>query len=84
MVGASGPMLSRLVDSGTAPAIGTRLWVGLKPARPHRLDGMRTEPPVSVPNPTVAMPSVTLTAAPEDEPPGMRLDARSHGFAGVP
>ena len=30
------------------------------------------------------MPSVTETAAPEEEPPGIRRLARSHGLAGVP
>jgi len=33
---------------------------------------MRHEPPVSVPSAPNAMPSLTDTAAPEDEPPGMR------------
>jgi hypothetical protein len=32
---------------------------------------MRTEPPVSVPIPTTAPPSLTDTAAPEDDPPGI-------------
>ena len=45
---------------------------------------MRTEPPVSVPSPTAAMPSDTDTAAPEDEPPGIRPVARSQGERGVP
>jgi hypothetical protein len=30
------------------------------------------------------MPSVTETAAPDDEPPGMRPVARSKAFFGVP
>ena len=30
------------------------------------------------------MASVTETAAPEEEPPGMRPLSRSHGFFGVP
>ena len=82
---ASGPMESSEVDSGTVPSIGTRRCVGLKPVSPQSADGMRTEPPVSEPMPTTAMPSVTDTAAPLDEPPGMRPPpARSHGFFGVP
>jgi hypothetical protein len=44
---------------------------------PHKAAGMRHEPPVSVPSAPNAMPSVTDTAAPEDEPPGMRPAARS-------
>ena len=31
---ASGPMLSSVNDSGTAPSSGTRRWVGLKPTMP--------------------------------------------------
>ena len=46
--------------------------------------GMRTEPPVSEPMPATAIPSVTETAAPEDEPPGMRPPARSQALSGVP
>ena len=37
-----------------------------------------------MPSAPKAMPSATDTAAPEDEPPGMRLALRSYGFAGVP
>src|SRR5690606_32703630 len=83
-VGASGPMESRLVDNGSTPAIDTRQALGLNPARPHSAAGMRTEPPVSEPMAPRAMPSVTDTAAPDEEPPGMRLLARSQGLSGVP
>ena len=81
---ASGPIESRLTASGTTPSIGTRLAVGLNPVSPHRAEGMRTEPPVSVPIAAAAMPSVTETAAPEDEPPGIRPTVRSQGLRGVP
>ncbi|MNL25506.1 hypothetical protein D3C87_1469910 [compost metagenome] len=74
---AMGPMESRLADSGSTPAMDTRQALGLKPVRPHSAAGMRTEPPVSDPIPATAMPSATDTAAPEDEPPGMRPVARS-------
>jgi hypothetical protein len=83
-LGAIAPIESRLVDSGSAPCVGTRLAVGLKPTRPHSAAGMRSEPPVSEPRPASAMPSATDTAAPEDEPPGMRPVARSQGLSGVP
>ena len=83
-LGASGPIESRLVESGRQPSRGTRRAVGLKPAIPHSAEGMRTEPPVSVPIAPAAMPSVTETAAPDDEPPGMRAAARSYGLSGVP
>jgi len=81
---ASGPRESSEVDSGSVLSVGTRRCVGLKPVRPHSAAGMRTDPPVSEPMPATAMPSVTDTAAPLDEPPGMRPVARSHGFLGVP
>jgi hypothetical protein len=45
---------------------------------------MRQEPPVSVPSAPNAMASVTDTAAPEDEPPGMRPARRSYALSGVP
>ncbi len=81
---AIGPMESRLADSGSTPSIDTRQALGLKPVRPHSAAGMRTEPPVSEPMAATAMPSATDTAAPDEEPPGMRPVARSQGFSGVP
>jgi hypothetical protein len=83
-VGASGPIESRVNESGNAPSRGMRACVGLNPVMPHSAEGMRTEPPVSEPIVAIAMPSVTLTAPPDVEPPGMRALARSHGFNGVP
>ena len=65
-----------------APSRGTRYCVGLKPTSPHSAAGMRTEPPVSVPIATAAMPSATEIGAPAEEPPGIRL--RSKGLPGVP
>ena len=64
---------------GNAPSVGMRCRLGLKPTRPQSAAGMRTEPPVSLPMAISHMPSATATAAPEDEPPGMR--ARSCGIA---
>jgi hypothetical protein len=83
-VAASGPIESSEVESGNAPALGTRRAVGLNPTMPHSAAGMRQEPPVSVPSAPNAMASVTDTAAPEDEPPGMRPARRSYGLSGVP
>ena len=74
---ASGPTESSVVDKGIRPSLATRLAVGLNPTTPHSAAGMRHEPPVSVPRPAAAMPSAIATAAPEDEPPGMRPVARS-------
>src|SRR5579863_3888732 len=82
MLLANGPIESSVVDSGIAPSQGMRGLVGLKPAMPHSAAGMRTEPPVSLPIATTAAPSPTETAAPDDEPPGIRR--RSYGLPGVP
>src|SRR5215475_14648349 len=82
-VGASGPTESSVKDNGSTPSVGTRLAVGLQPTMPQSAAGMRQEPPVSVPTAATAMPSVTDTAAPDEEPPGMRPVARSYGLRGV-
>lgn len=79
---AIGPIESSVKESGKAPPIGTRRWLGLKPTMPHSAAGMRVEPPVSEPMAIAHMPSATATAPPEVEPPGMR--ARSAGLPGVP
>ena len=42
------------------------------------------EPPVSEPRPTTDRPKATDTAAPDEEPPGMRAVAGSAGLRGVP
>ena len=75
-------MESSEVLNGKAPVVGTRCRLGLKPTMPQSAAGIRTEPPVSLPIAISAMPSPTVTAAPDDEPPGMR--ARSRGLPGVP
>src|SRR5258707_5703186 len=46
---------------------------GLKPTTPHRAEGMRIEPPVSLPIAQSHMPLATATAEPPDEPPATRL-----------
>ena len=76
--------VSSVNDSGKAPASGVRRCVFLKPTSPHSAAGTRIEPPVSDPSPATARPSATETAAPDDEPPGMRATAASQGLRGVP
>src|SRR5688572_30043303 len=83
-VGAMGPTESSVGERGKAPDSGTRCAVGLKPAKPQKAAGMRSEPPVSDPRVAAAMPSATDTAPPEAEPPGILPAARSHGAPGVP
>ena len=80
----SAPTESSVLDSGTVPAVGTVRAVGLNPTTPHKAAGMRSEPPVSDPSPINAAPVATDTAAPLDEPPGMRATCVSQGFTGVP
>ena len=60
----------------------TRRAVDFQPVSPQKEAGIRQEPPVSVPSPTALIPVATDTAAPEEEPPGIR--AGSTGFCGVP
>ena len=45
--------------------------VGFKPTVPQNADGMRTDPPVSVPIAMNAMPVATAAPEPPEEPPGM-------------
>ena len=81
---ASGPIESKVVDKGKAPDVETRAAVGLNPVRPHSAEGIRTDPPVSVPIPATAMLSLTETAAPLEDPPGIRASSLFQGFKGVP
>ena len=76
--------VSSVKDKGTVPSSGTRRAVFLKPTMPCRAAGMRMEPPVSEPRPTKAAPVATETAAPLDEPPGMRGRSVATALAGVP
>ena len=46
---------------------------GFRPTRPHAADGMRIEPPVSVPIEASDMPAATATADPPLDPPGDRV-----------
>ena len=46
---AMGPMVSKLGESGQTPSRGIRPHVVLSPAVPQHAEGIRTEPPVSLP-----------------------------------
>ena len=76
--------VSSVVDKGSAPWVGTRRAVGLKPTMPHRAAGMRIDPPVSEPIAATHIPVATETAAPDEEPPGIRAAPASAGLTGVP
>ena len=41
---------------------------------PQQCDGIRTDPPMSVPSSNDVNPAATAAAGPPDEPPGMRVD----------
>ena len=59
-----------------------RPWGGLKPTVPQADDGMRIEPPISVPVARVVKPAASAAPAPPDEPPGPY--SRFHGLWVVP
>ncbi len=52
--------------------------MGRRPTRPQKAAGWRTEPPVSVPSASGAIPAATAAAEPPLEPPGTRC--RSQGL----
>src|ERR1700687_4074111 len=57
---------------------GTRSGDGRRPTTPQHEDGMRIEPPMSVPIAIVAMPAATAAALPPLDPPG--VTPSRHGF----
>src|SRR5467141_4113935 len=79
-----GPTWSIDHASGSTPARLTRPYVGLRPVIPQSDAGMRIEPPVSEPSAAGASPAATATPEPDDEPPGIRSAAASHGLRGAP
>ena len=50
----------------------TRPMLGRKPTMPQKLAGLRSEPPMSEPCASHAMPVASATAAPPDEPAAER------------
>ena len=58
------------------PAMLTSPNVGFKPTIPQSAEGMRIEPPVSVPTEAKPIPVATATADPPLEPPEMRSSAQ--------
>src|SRR3954469_6966579 len=79
---AIGPMVSRLGASGQTPSSETRPYVVFNPAVPQQADGIRTDPPVSLPSATSASSLATATAEPLLDPPG--ISAASSGLIGLP
>src|SRR5439155_8236100 len=66
-------------DSGQA---GTRPNDGFSPNRPVNAQGMRIEPPPSVPSVSGPMPAATAAAPPPEDPPG--VFAGFHGLRVIP
>lgn len=69
---------------GTTPSRGTSPNVVFSPTTPLQAAGTRTEPAVSVPNATSAIPVATATAEPHDDPPGISRRQPLNGLRGVP
>jgi len=74
---AAGVDRCKFVESGEVDGDKPNFGSGKTVQGPHKAAGIRVDPPVSVPMPATAMPSATETAAPEDEPPGIRRLERS-------
>ena len=72
-----GPVPEVGVRKYPAPS-GTRPRLGNRPNTPLNAEGMRIEPPPSVPTASGPSPAAVATPAPPLEPPEVR--ARSHGF----
>src|SRR5690349_17089746 len=70
------------VGAAVVGQTGTRPYCGLIPARPVKLQGMRIEPPPSVPIASGVIPAATEAAAPALEPPG--VFAGFHGLRVMP
>src|ERR1700749_1980015 len=82
-VRAIGPFTARPNRSGTIGPWDTRPRDGLIPNSPHTLDGMRIDPPPSLPRGAGASRAATAAAAPPLDPPADRV--RSQGVrAGGP
>jgi len=77
-----GPAESRDLLRGIIPFIPTLPRVVFSPTMPQKEDGIRTDPPVSVPTAAAANPQLTATPDPLLEPPGTHPE--SQGFGGVP
>jgi hypothetical protein len=79
---AKGPTQSSDENAGWTPERLTLPYVGLRPYTPQHAEGMRMEPPVSVPTAKSTSCNATATADPLEDPPGTRPGAR--GLTGVP
>ena len=64
--------MSSVGESGNTPATLIRPIVTLRPVRPHQADGIRTDPPVSVPIAHGTMRAAVAAPEPLLDPPAAR------------
>src|SRR5258708_40156735 len=79
---AIGPWTPRLRSTAATGVCATRPMLGRRPTMPQKLAGLRSEPPMSEPWASQAVPVASATAAPPEEPAADR-DV-SHGLRVVP
>src|SRR5579863_1880325 len=79
---AIGPCTVRLRSILKAGERATRPMLGRRPTTPQKLAGLRSEPPMSVPWASQAVPVASAAAAPPDEPAAER--DKSHGLRVAP
>ena len=75
---AIGPTVSNHALTGTLPRQEMRPIVGLNPATPQNAEGIRIDPPVSLPMDPTHICAASEAPEPPLEPPGMRV--MSQGF----
>src|SRR4051794_41891129 len=75
---ASGPSTDRVGQPRNPGSFGTSPNVGFRPATPQNDEGIRIEPPPSVPSANGTIPAATAAPEPPLDPPGVR--SRSHGL----
>lgn len=81
---ASGPGVSSVVLSGRMPSVAICPAVVFNPVTPQSAEGVRTDPPVSVPTAHGTSRAATATPEPLLEPPGVHGSRMSHGLRGAP
>src|SRR5204862_982487 len=69
---AIGPCTPRLRSIAAAGVCATRPMLGRKPTMPQKLAGLRSEPPMSEPCASQAVPVASAAAAPPEEPAAER------------